>query len=322
MEDKNTKEINLLQLLAIVIDWLKNIIQKGLKFAGLSLQLAVKHWVITVSVLILSVALGQYLARPAAKKYNANAVALLYGVNVSTAKEVCRQLENSLGTEKTQSLAFKLGIADSVAKNIVCIQNFSVIDYLKDGSQDAVDLKRGHSLNDTLNLIMQDRFYLQVTTRNIAQLPVVQQALLNYFNTNPMMKGEYESVKKGLEEKAVLCDKEIARLDSLAKVSYFKDADPKISLVNNKLVVGEQMKQLFYNDVLNLQSQKSLTQNVLINFKQPMNFPSGLVLNPMPINGRAKYGVYSILIGSAIALVLAFLLENLKKITNYLTNKK
>ncbi len=43
MEDKNTKEINLLQLLAIVVDWLKNIIQQVLKFAGLSLQLAVKH---------------------------------------------------------------------------------------------------------------------------------------------------------------------------------------------------------------------------------------------------------------------------------------
>ncbi|VBB46354.1 conserved hypothetical protein [uncultured Paludibacter sp.] len=322
MGEKDTKEINLLDLLNIFVNWLVKVIKGFAKFIGSLFQLAVKYWVLFLAVLFLSVAVGLYLSRPSAKQYKAGSVALLYGSETSTAQEVCRQLQNSLATNKSFSLATKLGIPDSVAKNIIAIQNFSVIDYLKDGTPDAVDFKRKHSLTDTLNLVMKDRIYIQAITKNISQLPVFQEALLRYFNNNPMMNAQFESAKTDLQDKIKLCDKEINRLDSLAKVTYFKDTDKKISFENNRLVVGEQKKQLFYDDILRLQDIKSYTKSKLVDFKRPIEFPSGLVLNPIPVNSRLKYGVYSVILGALLGFLLVFLLDNSKKIIHYLKNEK
>lgn len=137
-----------------------------------------------------------------------------------------------------------------------------------------------------------------------------------------MLNSEFESSKSGIENTVLLCDTEIRRLDSLANLSYFKDSDNKISLENNNLIVGEQKKQLFYEDVLRLQDIRNLYNKKLVLFKKPIDFPAGLIVNPVPKNGRIKYGVYSIFIGSLLALIMVYLIDNLKKIINYLINKK
>ena len=86
--------------------------------------------------------------------------------------------------------------------------------------------------------------------------------------------------------------------------------------------MGEQKKQLFYNDILSLQELRNINTNSLVLYKKPVDFPAGLIVNPVPINGRIKYGVYSIFIGSLLALIMVYLIDNLKKIINYLINKK
>lgn len=322
MEEKNAKEINLLQLLSMIFDWFAALIKKLINFIGLTLQLAVKYWLFVLIILILSISVGLYLSRSSVAKYKAGAVMLLYGSDLSTTKEVCRQLQNSIASNKSYSLANKLGVPDSVAKNIVLISNYNVIDYLKDGTPDAVDFKRNHSLTDTLNLVMNDRIYLQIITKSISQLPVVQEALLKYFNDNPMMQRDFENGKQNLQDRINLCDKEIRRLDSLAKVSYFKDEGKKIAFENNQLIVGEQKKQLFYDDILKLQDIKSETKNTLVNFRQPVDLPSGLVINAVPVNNPIKYGILSFIFGALISILFVFIADNFKKIINYLSSKK
>ncbi|MGC3977195.1 MAG: hypothetical protein QM751_02535 [Paludibacteraceae bacterium] len=323
MESKNdAKEINLLHLLGLIGDWVAKWTKKFFGFLGLSLQLIIKHWLISISVLIISVAIGQFLARPTNQKYKAGAIAMLYGPKVETANEVCRQLQNSIGVNGQLSLKYKLGLPDSVLKNVVGINKFKVIDYLKDGSPDAVDFNNSHSLSDTANLVMQDRFYFQLITKKVSQLPMLQQAVLKYFNENQTMKGEFEIGKKSLEEKIKVCDNEINRLDSLAKVTYFKDADKKISFEDNRLVVGEQRKQLFYNDILQLQDIKSYTKYKLSSYDQPLDFLSGLVVDPEAINSQKKCLIYSLLIAISVSVTLSFLVEYFKVICDFLTKRK
>lgn len=327
MDDKNSKEMNLIELLNLLGKWIKKVTARLIRFVGFLLQLAFKHWVVSAIVLLLSVVAGQYLARPSVRRYEANAMAMLYGCENSTVKEVFRQLQNSLIPKKSTTfssmkLATVLGIPDSVAENIVKLESYNVIDYLDDNTPDMVDFDNSHSLKDTMNLIMKNHIFIQVQTLKPTQIRIFQDALLNYFNNNPMLKSEFESTKTGIENKIRLCDTEIQRLDSLANLSYFKDSDKKISLENNNLIVGEQKKQLFYEDVLRLQDIRNLYNKKLVLFKKPIDFPAGLIVNPVPKNGRIKYGVYSIFIGSLLALIMVYLIDNLKKIINYLINKK
>jgi len=321
MEENSSKEINLLQLILIFFNWLNKLGKGTLKFFGYFIKLTYRHYLITFVAVVASLSAGLYLSRPSSRIYKADAMAMFYGCEAQTVKEVCKQLENSVSSNNLYSLATKLSIPDSVAKNIEGFQSFYVIDYSKDSVADKIDFDNNHPLTDTLNVRMKDRLYFRILSKNINQIPTVQTAILNYFNNNPVLKEQYIDKKNELLQQINICNVETQRIDSLAKVSYFKDIDRQLKFENNKLLIGDQRKQLFYNDLLDLQKIKSRAGNKLVDFKQPVNMPSGFFVNPTPINSNLKYGIISILIGYFIALVLSVLIENRKNILNYLNQK-
>lgn len=322
MDDKNSKEINLLQLLSLVFNWIASVTKKIITFVGKLLQLSVKHWVLFSTILLLCIALGQYMARPSARKHKAGGIAMLYGSDNYTVGEICRQLSNTFSDNKNLSLSAKLGIPDSISKNIVTIASYNVIDYLKDETPDKIDFTRKHSLTDTLNLVMKDRIYLEIVTRNVNQVKTFQDAFLKYLNSNTVLKTKFETEKINLQNRIKVCDSEIKRIDSLAKVSYFKDTNKEISFNNNKLTVGEQRKQLFYDDMIRLNDIKAYSSEKIATYVQPVDFPSDMVVNSIAINNRITYGMKSFIIGTLLAFLMVFLLDNSKKIISFLKNEK
>jgi S-adenosylmethionine:tRNA-ribosyltransferase-isomerase (queuine synthetase) len=172
-----------------------------------------------------------------------------------------------------------------------------------------------------MNIKMDDRVYIQLKTHNIKQVPQVQEAILKYFNNNDVMKAQFNTQRNELLQQIHICTVENQRIDSLAKVSYFKDADKQLRFEKDKLLVGEQKKQLFFEELLRLQEIKANAEMRLTNLTQPMVLPSGLVVNPIPINGRIKYEEWSIIFGCFVALILSLLIENFDKILKFLNKK-
>lgn len=321
MAENNTKEINLLQLINLFLNWLKKLIISTFKLLGYLTRLGFRHKLVIGISLVICLFYFLYLSRPSAQIFKAEALAVLYGNETQTAKEVCKQLENSVSSNNLYSLASKLSLPDSVAKSIIGIKSFYVIDYLKDGVADMVDYKNSHSLTDTMSIRMKDRFYLQVKTNNLKLLPTIQAAILNYFNNNTVMKRQFLLRKEELKQQIRICDVELNLIDSLAKVSYFKDIDKQLKFENNKLLVGEQKKQLFYEDMLKLHDLKAYTDSKYADFKNPIDFPSGLVVYAAPENGRLKYSLFGILTGLFIGLILSSLIESYVKIISFLNKK-
>ena len=317
MEENNTKEINLLQLITLFFNWLKKVLIGLINAISYIIRLSYRNMIIVIIVITISIIIGQYLARPSARTYNAEGMVMLYGTESQTVKEVCKQLENSLASNKQISLATKLSLPDSVAKNIVQVQSFYVIDYLKDKTPDKIDFDNNHSSTDTLNLRMKDRLYFRLKIRKISQMAKIENAIVNYLNNNFVLKTEFVNHKNEFVQQIKICDLELQRIDSLAKVSYFKNNNQQMSFENNKLIVGEQKKQLFYDDLLRLQSIKTYAQIRLSEFIHPVEIPSGFVINPTPLNGRVKYGVLSLFFGFVIGIVIAGLKENIKNINSY-----
>ncbi len=318
MEENNSKEINLLQLISVFIDWLKKVALAIVNVLGGILKLSYRQIIVLIIVIGASVVVGQYLSRKSARIYSAEAMAMIYGAEAQTVRDISRQIETSSPIDPLTSLSQKLSIPDSIANNIVGINSFYVIDYMNDSVADMVDFGNNHSLSDTTNIRMKDRVYFRLKTRNIAQVPIIEAALLKYFNSNNTLKTQFENKKNELIQQVNICDSEMKRLDSLAKVTYFKNPDKQLRFDNNRLIVGEQYKQLFYGELLRLQKEKAETQDKLINFSEPVVIPSGFVINPTAENGRLKYGVYSLLIGYAISILIAIFVENYKKIFKYL----
>ncbi len=320
-EQKEMKEVNLLQLLSIFFQWIKRTFINLLNITGKSLQLLYSYKWATIFVIILSLAAGLYLSRPSAKKYKAEAMAIIHGSEAQTVKEICKQLEQTIATNDNLSLTTKMGLPDSISKNIISIRTFDVIDYLADGTADKIDFKQTHSLDDTMNVKMKDRVYIQIKTINISQVPIFQEYLKKYFAANPILASQFEAQKNSLLDQIKICDAELQRIDSLAKVMYFKSEKDQINFENNKLLVGESRKQLFYGELLEINSRKGWAENKLAECVSPVDFPSNFVVIANPVNNRIKYTVLALAVGVVLSLLLALFLSNLRKIINYLENK-
>ena len=320
MED-NSKEINLLQLLNLLFAWIVKCVKGIVRFFGHLIQLTYKFRLITFFLIICGTGVCLYLSRPSAKVYKAEAMAMLYGSEAQTVKEVCKQLENSIASNNLYSLSAKLSLPDSITKNIVEFHAFYAITYHKDSVAETIDFKESHPISDTINVKMKDRLYFQVLTKNITQLPKVQDAILNYLNNNVTIRTEYINKRNESLQKIKICNDEIKRIDSLAKISYFKTPEKQLRFENNNLLIGEQKKQLFYDDLLRLQKTKSKQESKLAYFKQSVVLPAGFNPSPIVLNGTLKYSTIGLLIGYLVAVLASFLLEHRKAIVRYLEGK-
>ncbi len=321
MKENDNKEINLLQLLEITINWIKSICLKALNFIGRLIQLLCRHTIITAIVVVICLGTSMFLTRPEARIYKAEALCIAYGSDAQTVREISKQLENTSPVNKLTSIATKLSLPDSIAKNIIGFHSYYIIEYLKDHIAVAVDYKDNYSLKDTMYVKKRDRVYMQILTKNVNQIPVIEKAVLNFFNNNEMLKTHFTNARNQISQQIKVSTLELARVDSLAKVSYLKDNNQQMRLDNNRLIVGEQQKQLFYNDLLRLQEINSNSKSDLENFKQPLEIPSGFVINPVPINSTLKYCFYSLMIALILSIIIAGFIENSKHISNFLKGK-
>jgi hypothetical protein len=322
MEEKKQNEINLIDLIFIFFGWIRKTSLKIGNFIGRIIRMGYRHKVLVSILVLVTVAIGQYLSRPSARVYSAEGTALLYGNDAQTVRQIFRQLENSLSKEETISLSTKLGINDSVAKNILKLESFYLIDYMNDSVADKVDYSDSHSLTDTTNVRMRDRIYIRMYTQSIQQVPVVEKAILDFLNNHKLLKARYEAKVREYEQKVAICDNELQRLDSLAKTYYFKQDRMQFSMnPDQQLLLGEQRKQLLYGDLFLVQRVKSNAEFELTNMSAPVEIPSSLVIIPNPLNSRLKYGAYSILVGLLLGLALAGLIEGMKQIVAFLNSK-
>ena len=113
---------------------------------------------------------------------------------------------------------------------------------------------------------------------------------------------------------------EFSRIDSMAKVNYFEAKMQQLRLDKDKILLGEQQKQLFYNDLMRLQSIKSSNETNLAIYTTPVNLPAGLVVNPVPVNGRFKYALTGIIYGFIFAFLLSVFIDKRKMIFAFLKN--
>ncbi|MBN2767022.1 MAG: hypothetical protein JXR27_11675 [Paludibacteraceae bacterium] len=322
MEEKKQNEINLLDLMSMFVAWLRTVGHKLLIWSGNIVRLMYRKKWYVMAVLFIAFAFGQYLARPSERVYKAEGTALILGPDAQTVRQIFRQLENADARNEHTSLATKLNLPDSVASNVQEIKAFYMIDFLRDSVADKVDFSDSHSLTDTMNVRMRDRVYIRMKTKNIAQVPQVEAAIVHFLNSNVVVKAQYKAKINDLQNQISICNRELNRIDSLAGLYYFRDNDnAQMSFERNTLVMGEQRKQLFYGDLMRIQQLRNDAEMRLSKFTQPVEIPSALVVSPVPINSRFKFAVYSLLFGLIAGLVLAGFLESISIIMQFLKEK-
>ncbi len=324
MDTKKTQkeDINLMEIILLFISGIKKIFINLFNLIGGLLQLAYRHKTKFTILIILGGLSSLYFSQKSKRIYKVEAMIKLNGVDASTIKNIGKQLSLSSPVFESTSYESKLGISTDIAKRIKSLEFFPVIDFKRDSIPDIVDFKRKHSLEDTVNVIMDNYLYARLKIRkDVKDAEKIMFYIIDYFNSQKSVLNDFIIYKNNLEERINLCDTELKRLDSLANKSYFEKRQNQIKYEYNQLLVGSNKIQLFYDDQLELQKTKERTNEVLLKATAPTTLPSGVIINPRATNGRVKMGLLGIIAGFILAVIISLFTENRKKWLEYLNKK-
>ncbi len=329
MENNNRKELSLIELINQFFNWLKKVTIGLVHFLGKLLQVTVKHWWVFLITFLLVMAGALYLSRESAHKYKVGTVLHIAFTDAPFVGDMIDQLANSVNHKEELSLAKKLNIPDSVGMHIRKMKHFNVIDFRNDDIMDVVDFKRNHDLSDTVNVVMDNKLYLQFITKKPEHLDTVYTAMMRYFNENFYLKDEFTSKMAHYQRSSDILSKELYRIDSLAESYYFSSGEnvqlsiketTDARMNRNNLVIGERKKPLFNEELVMVLGNLQHADNILHTNRAPIYTTSGFVVAG-PINSRIIYGAYGAIIGFVLGILMSFLYDNRKRISNYLLNK-
>ena len=291
------------------------------------MRISYRHWALVLLIVLLGVGAGLYYSRRENRKYKVEAVALLNGVSLDKAVQLYSALQNDLTDQlsKEQNLANLLKISEQEAKKLSNFKYFYVIDVLKDGTPDYIDYKNSTDKTDTLYATMSDRVALQFRTKDLENVPNIEKAILNYFNSQPACMQAFNSFRENLNNEKNLCKDQIEKLQALSAELYSGE-NVKNSVI--KQIITKQEGD--YKEMQGVQVQiigKDLQwhfdwltkiEKKIANCSAPVQLVDHFVIQSNAINGRIKCTVAGLILGWLLGIIIATIIEKRKNIVAWL----
>ncbi len=247
--------------------------------------------------MLLGTAAGIYYSRPANKIYKVRAVATLNGPSVNEVKNFYESLHEDFNA-------------------------YYVIDCLNDGVADYTDYDRKNSLTDTTRVVMKDQIAFQFTISNRKQIPLFEERIMYYLNTNPQFVDEYQVYKKHADRQYRFDCEQVDKLDSMttafyanANVSQIHSNAWELTMGRKEIVLPLKSIEVFMEHKAARDSRYALTTApvVLHGHFEPMH---------KAINGRKKCTAVGLIAGWLLGCLIAFLLDERQRILQWLKQKE
>lgn len=312
------KEMNFIDLCVVCF----RAIGRGLAAFGRLLahmtRLTYRYWWIVITIMILGVAAAWYYTRPGNQTFKVNAVALLNGPSITQFEQAYAPLKS--GMLLPEEMPLKQLLAKHKVKDFT---TYRVIDCLGDSTADYIDFKRAILPVDTVEVPMHDRLCLQfrIKKRDMKLIPLVEQDVLLWLNSNEAMQGAYAAYLKNALSAVQFNHTQMAKLDSLTTHYYFHahHGDQPLTGIGSGVVwVGDWRIHLFLDEIYEHQARTDwLDQRVQL-ATAPVVLENHFAVDPRPINGRAKFLILFLLLGWIGGCVLAEMIDQRKAICAWL----
>ncbi|MGN0186426.1 MAG: hypothetical protein ACI392_01600 [Paludibacteraceae bacterium] len=304
MGEQNNNELNLFDLIVMACKG----IGRFFRWCGVSLLHLVRFsvqyiWIVGAFVIVFGVA-GFFLTKPQFTTFRGGATILFVEEAAPMIAEYMQRLDLYA---RVPYMATTLGMPDSLQKKISSIECYRWIDCKHDNTPDFVDFdndKRYRS--DTTDVVMNDRLYLRVEARGLYDMACVQQWLQTYFDAQPELTALSEQGRQVLRMNMQTYDREIQRLDSLANHDYFHNESQQTEVKNGLLLMKG--KQLYYNDILNLITQRGWVETTLNQRPNNINFQNDIVVTSA-LSRMVRFALWLLggyLLGVLVALCVAY----------------
>ncbi len=282
------------------------------------LRLTYRYWWLVLTLVVVAVAGSWYYTRVENTIYKVNAVALLNGPTIQQFEQAYTPLRAGIPVEPDQPLNRYM-----TDREATCFTTFRVVDCFHDGIADMVDFKRKSSPTDTLKVQMHDRLCLQfrIKKRDFDKLPSIEQALLDYLNSDEAMQQSYAAYLPNLKNEVAFNHEQAQKLDSLTSAYYFNtptQAQPMAYSGNGVNFYGDRRVRLFLNEIYQQHARLQRDDYRLQLASAPVVLENHFSADPKPVNGRGKCVALCLLLGWAAACALAELIDKRKAILAWL----
>lgn len=301
-------------------------IGRGCKACGRILarmtRLTYRYYWVVLPIILLGLAASLYYTREKNTINRANAIVM---VNAGSLQQF-EQAFAPLRLEK--SIPAEFAIKGFLKRHkALRFETFHVIDSKHDGTADFIDFKKKVKATDTTEIIMQDRICIQffIKDRDLDSLPQIEKAVLDYLNANEALQQSYGIYLANLRESAAFNHTQAMKLDSLTSHYYFRGHLGKNSFgqMQQGTVVmsdwgGDWRVRLFLDEIYKQHGHIQRTDYRLHLATAPVVLENHFTLDPKPVNGRIKFGVFFLLLGWAAGCALAELIDRRKAILTWL----
>jgi hypothetical protein len=235
---------------------------------------------------------------------------MINGATHDVVTQAYLQLEEANKSFAHQNLHALLGITPALAKQQSHFAVYNVFDYMADGTADVIDYASQLPLDDTTCVRMPDRLALQFYTKQPDSVPLMQDAILRYLNSQQMIQAPYAQFRANLEREAKFHHDQIDKLDSLTSVYYFsQSSSSQLAIEHQSLVLGTPKVTLFLDDVLEEMSVLKDTDTRLSYADAPVVLLSPFVLSSTPINTPLKCSLLALLLGWVLSVLIALCVQ-------------
>lgn len=281
-------------------------------------RLTYRYWWVVITCVVLALAAALYYTRCENLTYKLNAVALLNGPSIQQFEQAYAPLRS--GRLLPEDAAITSFVREKTAK---AFTTYRVIDCLHDGNADFIDFKHKSKPYDTLNVQMNDRLCLQfrLKARDLAQLPAIEQGLLDYLNSNEAMQQSYGVYLTNLREEVRFNHAQALKLDSLTSAYYFynaSSAQPMNYSGNGVNFYGDRKIRLFLDQIYEQQKHLQQGDYRIQLATAPVVLENHFTADPKPVNGRLKYALLFLILGWAFGCLIAEIIDQRKLIASWL----
>lgn len=221
--EKQEKELDLLD----VITYSFNFISKYVFIPLINIiKLGLRKWYILLSSLIVALLLSIVVPRYILKK---NSSEIVIKTNVAVSTDYINELE-AISKLEPEKLAKTLELDLELAEEIIDIRPHRILSY------DTIYVNTFIDRNDVYDKLRADviihpkSFVLEVVAKDIEDLPIINDAIINYLNNTSTFASFNESRLLSLNKELKTYQKEIKVLDSIRSRKYFENNSSSLVL--------------------------------------------------------------------------------------------
>ncbi|HBE42180.1 MAG TPA: hypothetical protein DDW27_13405 [Bacteroidales bacterium] len=271
----------------------------------------VKNWILLTVSLFIGVGISYLLKFSSSKFYTSEII--LRSNTVSNAEMIgyINRLHTFCREKNSDELASALSINRDEVYNIKDIKAFWIIDQGFDNIPDYIDFRDRHSVLDTINVRMRDRFAIRVKTSNPHELSGIRNGIIYYINNNQFYRDQNELRLRHYNDLLIRINYEVEQLDSLQKVKYFEESRRLMPKEGGQMIfLQDYQTQLLHNDISELITRKQEIERNKTIYAELITILNDFTPPFRPKNGLLYYGKIIIPVIFFMTIILIILIRN------------